>query len=400
MALTGIASQKTPSVPVEIITEPETGLPSANQSVLIYGRAASTTAASSINSVYIVANSGDPVGVLAELNPIYGAGSELVKAVVAAINANADVGNSNFPQLKVIALPYNQSDWGVSQISLSAANNVQADFITSPFDGSNVTLNGQLESHVALVSGATRTENNQFGSFGVVVNQSVTNPNSLPLIDDKSLIGIWFRDTGAGAMASTYSLAEHAAAAAALMASNAYPFNGLDNAVIGGELAPAQQSDWISVGAALESEAALNQGWTPIRVLANGDVAFVRTVTARITNGAGSNVTAYYDVQDWQVLYFWRKTVFTRSKQSDFQNVKASAEKATALKGELIRLAKQFEVDGAFQQVDNLAPQFVVQRNASDRNRFDVLTPVNVVPNLHVIAVRVAAGTQFDAFTV
>jgi phage tail sheath gpL-like len=109
---------------------------------------------------------------------------------------------------------------------------------------------------------------------------------------------------------------------------------------------------------------------------------------------------AYYDVQDIQVLYYWRKTVFTRLNQVDFKLVKASLDVAKQIKSELIRLAQQFETQTMFQAVSRLAPSFVVERSASDRHRFDVLTPVNVIPGLHTIAVRVEAGTLFDTVTV
>jgi phage tail sheath gpL-like len=52
-----------------------------------------------------------------------------------------------------------------------------------------------------------------------------------------------------------------------------------------------------------------------------------------------------------------------------------------------------------FQAVTQLASMFVVQRNASDRSRFDVQTPVNVIPGLHVIATQIAAGTLYDTLT-
>ena len=67
---------------------------------------------------------------------------------------------------------------------------------------------------------------------------------------------------------------------------------------------------------------------------------------------------------------------------------------------EALRLAAVMEENSMFQYVKQLAPYFQVQRNASDRHRFDVLVPVNVVPGLHVIASNIQAGTQFDTVTV
>ena len=51
--------------------------------------------------------------------------------------------------------------------------NIKAEFIVSPFDGSTDTSNrDKLKAHVAKVSGSSRTENNQFGSIGVAANHA------------------------------------------------------------------------------------------------------------------------------------------------------------------------------------------------------------------------------------
>jgi phage tail sheath gpL-like len=170
--------------------------------------------------------------------------------------------------------------------------------------------------------------------------------------------------------------------------------------VVNGLSAPNLMSDWITVGAGLESETALNQGWTPMRVNPNSQVAFVRTVTGLVTNASNAAITAYYDVQDWQVLYFWRKTLWTRFTQPDIANQKASQAEAQLILSEIIRLANVFQDNNMFEQVQQLAKMFIVQRNSTDRSRFDVQTPVNVIPGLHVIAVNVIGTTLFDNFTV
>ena len=399
MALTGIGNQKTPATLVEIVLDAEGGLPNANQEILLIGHAASSMAASAEYVVRNVDNSADETAAIAELTPIYGAGSEIIKMVQAAIKANA--GGSIFPQLKVMPIPSTVTDFGPADQALVNARNTKAEFIVSPYDGQNATLRTKLIDHVTLVSGPSRAENNQFGSQGVVFNRSVTAPSSLNLFDKSQLVACWLRDTGTGDDAPAYSIAEMAAACAGRMAGNGVPFNALDRINVGGVLAPKKASDWISVGGGLESEACLNRGWTPLYVKPNGDVAFVRTVTGRITNGISlAEVTAYYDLQDWQVLWFWRKTIWTRLSQPDFINVKASQQKALDAKSELVRLAQAFQDQQMFQAVDQLAKQFKVERNASDRHRLDIQIPVNIIPALHVKAVQVRAGVQFDSFTV
>lgn len=393
MALTSIGSQKTPGRPIEITFAADTGLPSDSQEVLLIGRAAS--GATGTNTVITINNSGDLSAASTEVATKFGAGSEMAKMVLAAIAANS--GASTYPQLK--ACPLASTETTIPTAAQTAIKAVKAEFIVSPYDMSTGTTERTILTTLAqTMSGAQRVDNNQFGSFGVAANFSVTDPSNLYQFDTQYLIGVWLRDSGS----NTYSLGELAAAAAAKIAGNGIPFNPLDDVSVSGVTAPASSADWITVGAGLESETALNKGWTALYVKPNEEVAFVRTVTGRLSaDGTGTPVvTSYYDVQDFQVLYFWRKTLWTRFSQPDFKQTKASAGTAILLKSEAIRLAVQFEEQQMFQSVNQLAKYFEIERNASDRSRFDIKTPVNVIPGLHVVATNVVATTLFDVITV
>lgn len=402
MALTSIGDQKTPGRPVEVTFAAETGLPSDNQEVLLIGHAASGAGSGTAEAyeVSTISNSGDLTAASGEAIAKFGAGSELAKMVIAAVRANT--GASTLPQLKAVPLVYEDLDFGPSDAALTATKMVKAEFVVSPYDGTDATLRGKLKDTMLEMSGAQRVHNNQFGSIGVVFNRSEEDPANLPAFDTQYLCGVWLRDTGVSGDAPAYSVGEVAAACAAKMAGNEVPFNPLDSVTIVGIDAPAKISDRITVGAGLESETCLNQGWTPLMTKPNEEVAFVRTVTGRLSaDGSGAPlVTAYYDVQDFQVLYFWRKTIFTRFSQTDFKQRKASAETAREVKSEAIRLATTFQDQNMFQAVDKLAKSFVVERSSSDRHRFDLKTPVNVIPGLHVIATNVEATTEFDTVTI
>lgn len=395
MPLTGIADQKTPGRPIEVTFAAETGLPSANQEVLLIGHKDPTSGTIAAYEVTLISNSGDLTAGTAEAETKFGAGSELAKMVEAALRATTGI--SSKPQLKCIPLASADVGFGTADIALTKAQKVKAEFIVSPYDGNDGTLRTKLRDHVALVSSAQRVDNNQFGSIGVVANYSVSDPSTLPQFDSQYILGCWLRDSGSPG----YSLGELAAACAARVAANAVPFNPLNSVSITGVVAPTDSEDHITVGAGLESEAALNRGWTPLYVKPTGDVSFVRTVTGRISaDGTGSPVvTSYYDVQDFQVLYFYRKALWTRFSQNDFKQTKASDEKAKAAKSEAVRIAMAFETESMFQHVKELATQFIVQRSSSDRHRFDGKYPVNVVPGLHVIASNVEATTQYDSFS-
>lgn len=401
MALTSIGDQKTPARPIEITFAPETGLPSADQEVLLMGHAASGCPASSINKVISIDNSSDETAALNEcVAKGFGSASEITKMVLAAIKANA--GQSTFPQLKVVPLDSAETGFGSADAALTAVSKVKAEYVVSPYDSQDDALTTKLKNTCLLMSGATRTDNSQFGSIGVAFTRDTDSPSTFYQYDTQFLFLPCLRDSGAAELAPAYSIAEMAAAVAARVAGNGIPFNPLDDITIQNVEAPKKQEDWYTIGGGLESEAALNKGYSPLKVKPNGEVAFVRTVTARLSaDGTGAPIVgAYYDVQDFNVLYYWRKTIWTRVSQPDFKRRKASQEAAVDLKAELVRLASLFEEQTMFQAVTQLAKQFKVERSATDRHRFDVKTPVNVIPGLHVIATNIEAGVQFDTFSV
>lgn len=389
-----IGSQKTPGRPIEITFLADLGLPSDNQELLLFGRAAS--GATGTYTVITISAVSDYAAAQIEAETKFGSGSELAKMVVAAVKANQSAGRGTFPAIKCVPIPSDRNDFGATDQALTAALNAKAEFVVSPFDADDATLRGKLKDHCAAVSGAQRVENNQYGSIGVAANIDVTDPANLATPDSQYLSLVYFRDSGTPA----YSLGEIAAAYAAVCAGNISPFVPADNYVIGGLAAPATQSDWLAIGAGLESETALVKGWTPLRVKPNGEVTIVRSITTRTTVDGVVAATSYYDVPDFQVLYFWRKTLFTRFNQPDLKNVKASDATAKTLLGEVVRLAGLFEDNEMFQHVAELAKQFTVTRSLSDRHRFDVKTPVNVIPGLHVVATTVQASTQYDTITV
>lgn len=393
MALTGIGFQKTPGRPTEIAFAAQLGLAANTSTLIVVAHAAS--GATGVNTLVTISNASDDVAGKTEAETKFGAGSELAKAVVAAIKANA--GGSNFP--KLVACVLASTDTTVAAAAQAAIKKTVtgSEFISWPYDMNSDATNRAIALDLATtMSGAQRGAMAQFGTIAVGSSRA-SDPSTLFEMDTQYLSGCWLRDA-----APTQSLAEISAACAAVMAGNSVPFNPLDDVTVKNVAAPAAVSDWPSVGAGLESETCLGRGWTPLWVKPNTEVAFVRTVTGRLSSDGSGNdsVTAYYDVQDFQVLYYWRKTIYTRFSQPDFKQTKASSDAAKAVKSEAIRLAQAFEDQNMFQAVGKLASQFVVQGNASDRSRFDILTPVNVIPGLHVLATRILAGTQFDVTTV
>jgi phage tail sheath gpL-like len=400
MALTSIGSQKTPARPIEITFAAETGLPSDSQVILFIGKKDSVSGTVNPYQVTTITNVGDLTAASGEVATKFGAGSEIAKMILAAIRAT--ISGGTVPSMKAVPLAASDTDFGAGDAALVTAKKQKAEFLVSAYDLTSATLRTKLRDAASEMSGAQRVENNQFGTVAIMANRSVTDPSLLPQTDTQFLSPVWLRDTGTGGDAPEYSIGELASAYAGILAANGVPFNPVDSKTIPGLHAPKKQSDWITVGAGLESEAALQLGVTPIYVKPTEDVAIVRSVTARISaDGSGAPVvTAYYDVQDFQVLYYFRKTLWTRFSQPDFKQRKASTDAAREIKSEAIRLATLFEDQGMFQNVKELAKKFKVERNASDRHRFDIFVPVNVIPGLHVIAGNVQATTEGDVVTV
>lgn len=190
-----------------------------------------------------------------------------------------------------------------------------------------------------------------------------------------------------------------AAAHAGGMAGSAFPYVPMQNVVCGGLIPPKKTSDWIQVDPAGSSETALVAGLSPLFVQPGNTVGFLRTRTTWVLNGT-TPVTAYFDWQDLVVMNDFRENVYLITQNPPFNNnpggTKASQPIAALLKDEILREAQFFEDQGAFQAVQSLADQFLVEPSQTSRGRFDFKIPVNVLPGLYVIAGNIQGVTSFD----
>jgi phage tail sheath gpL-like len=305
MAITNIADQLTPGRPTEITFAGETGLPSATNNLVLIGHLGAAAATGTVlyqpininNVASLSAASGEVAG-------YFGDGSELALMVIAAVKANQLGGN--FPPITAIPLAIGDTDWGQA---LAALDRIPGSVIAGCYDGQTQQLLAQaLISEAAAMSTAARVQNAQYGSVAVLANRSVVSGANLFAYDSQFGAFVWQRDTGTGAQANAQSIGELAASVGAQLAANQVPFNPLNNNILPNVPTPAKMADWITVGAGMESETALVQGWIPLRVLPNGTVAIVRARNLRTTVGDGvTKINSYYDVPDFQVLYFWRK---------------------------------------------------------------------------------------------
>lgn len=408
--LTDIGLQLTPGTPTEITFAPQTTPPAVANTVVLIGHQGATGGAfagSASGADYVpiqMVNVADPIAASAEASGYFGNGSELAKMVVAAVKANQLTGTT-FPPIIAVPLDSTDTAWGTgaNNGALGAIDKLPGvAYVAGPYDANDQITANPLLAETNAMSLPQRVDNGQFGTIAIETNQSVQSPGGLFKYNTPYGCFQWFRNTVA-----QISNGEVSASIAAQLAANAVPFNPVKNLVVPNLPQPnvaLYPNDPISVGGGMESEVALQAGWSPLRVLPNGSVAQLRARTLRITLVDGvTPVTAYYDVMDFNVLFYWRQTLVTRYNQPDFSNAKASqgpGGTGQRLLGEVIRLAGDFEDNGMFQGVAAAAKAFKVQRNQVDRSRFDVLTPVDVIPILAVIATNIQATTAFDTITV
>jgi phage tail sheath gpL-like len=403
VGLTDIGTQRTPGRPTEITFGPNLSLPASIQPIVLIGHRGASGAASGSSGIanyqaVTISNVASIAGASAEAIADFGSGSELAKMVIAAVTALVEQ-DTVFPPMVAIPLAQVDTDWGNgTNQALTTLDKITAGVVISCYDAQLSQTNfNALITECKSMSGPQRVENQQFGTTAVGATMNVASPSSLVKYDTQNAVAFFLRDQSG---LNPDTPATLAARCGALIQANDVPYLPLNNVVVGGATPPTNDSDNLTIGAGLESEVTLGQGWSPLKVTPTEAVAFVRTVTTRLTSDGTTPVNSYFDFQDFQVLYFFRESVYDREQQPDFANVKASVQTAKALKAAIIAIMDEFEADGMFQAVAQLAAQVQVVRNSSSRDRFDCLWPVNVIPGLAVIANNIQAGTQFDTFTV
>jgi phage tail sheath gpL-like len=397
MPLTNIANRLTPSTPIEI-TFGQQPVATGRKIASLIGHRAAAGGTGTTYSVYEVANVGDPTAAKTEVDAIAGTGSELGKMAEAFVKANSIPGRSNFPPFRIVLLANADADYGPADEALEALKPLRSDLIVSPYDAQpTALLRTKLTDLCALISGPDRDANGQFGSTAVMAS-IVASASALAInADNKYLTIPYLQDTS---VVKSQPAAIVASCIAAIMLGSVFPYLPLMDQEAGGLIPPALKSDYILSGSTELSELALVAGLAPLKVDAAGRVRMIRSRLTKVTTDGITPATAYFDWQDMQVLYDFRESVFLRLQQPDLKPKKASITTAKLIKDEILRIAKSFEEAEAFQSVNALAPQFIVQPSASSRGRFDFKIPVNVLPGLQVVAGNIEASTQFDAFTV
>ena len=387
---------RNPSTKVSVTIE-ASGLVKADNAVILVGRMAASGSTAIENVPLQIENFGDEVAAQAECDAEFGAGAELTKMVVAAIKANKFSGDQNVVYPPIVVIPQTSVRTSANLAAAFAANiGIPMPFIGQPFAITDATALSALKNHVQAISAADRGDNGQFGSFGVIGSMDNLS-NSTTAGESAAYEGImspWLRDAGAA-----QTMAEINAAYAARCASVGQPFLPLNGSKIGGLIAPASKSDWHTSGDAGSISLGLDSGLVPLFIAADGSVMISRSITTYRPISA-SEATNYYDFQDWKVLYYYRENAYLTSKQPRYAIAKGTDKKLKALLSELIQLALDFQTLEMFQKVEELTPQFSVDRPLDNRFAGEYNIPVNVVPGFMNKGIGVVGTTQFDSFNI
>lgn len=173
------------------------------------------------------------------------------------------------------------------------------------------------------------------------------------------------------------------------------PARPLQTLVLPGVLAPKEKDRFTRA----ERNLLLYDGISTFLVAVDGTVSIERAITTYQVNAYGLPDPSYLDVETLATLSVLRSTLrarisqkFPRHKLAD-DGTRFGIGQAIVTPGiiraELIALARAWEERGWVEQVDAFKDQLIVERNADDPTRVDVVLPPDLVNQLRVFAALV-----------
>lgn len=165
--LTNIANRLTPSVPIEL-TFGASPVATGVKITTLFGHMAASPGTGTPYQVYSVINVGDPTAAQNEVNALAGVGSQIGAMVHAFVTANVLGGFGNFPQFRVVLIPFGISTFGPNQEAITAVTFLRSDKFVSCYPAGDSTNAATLLALTSLVSGIDRDLTGQFGSFMVL----------------------------------------------------------------------------------------------------------------------------------------------------------------------------------------------------------------------------------------
>lgn len=149
-----------------------------------------------------------------------------------------------------------------------------------------------------------------------------------------------------------------------------------------------------------ERNTLLYSGIATVRVSTAGAVTVERLVTTYRTNEAGGTDPAYLDLETLMTLQYirwdWRNYIlnkFPRHKLADDGTRYAPGQAIVTplvMKAEVIAKFSDWESLGLVEGFAQFKRDLIVERNAQDRNRLDVLMPPDVINQLRTMGTKIA----------
>lgn len=148
-----------------------------------------------------------------------------------------------------------------------------------------------------------------------------------------------------------------------------------------------------------QNDLLLQDGIATYTIAADGTCRIQRAITTYQTDALGLDDIAYFDIETVLTLAYLRASVRTRVAQkyprhklaNDDTNFGPGQAIVTPklLRAELIALAREWELAGLVENLDQFIGDLIVERNATDPNRVDALIPPDIVNQFRSFAAAI-----------
>lgn len=149
----------------------------------------------------------------------------------------------------------------------------------------------------------------------------------------------------------------------------------------------------------LEREQFLADGWATVKVDGGGTLLIERLITTYKTNNAGADDPAYLDINTLLTLSYirwdWTNTLalkYPRHKVADDGARFGPGQAIVTPKGiraEAMAKFRDWEYAGLVENFEQFKADLIVERNAQDPNRIDVLLPPDLVNQLRITGTKI-----------
>lgn len=271
---------------------------------------------------------------------------------------------------------------------IAALGDEPYDFVGHPF--TDTTTLDALETEFGDVTGRWAWDRRLYGHCFAAASASV---GSLTTIGNDrndphhSIMGVTGSPTPPWEIAAAFT----AQCAKALINDAARPVQSL---ALAGVLAPA-----VSARQTLsERNVLLYDGISVVYVNSDGSVRIARAISTYQKNSYDIADDAWLDVNTsatyWTVMRRIEQRLTTKFPRHKLANDGTRFGPGQAivtpniLRGEIIALYRELEFDGLVENVDAFITNLIVERNATDPNRVDILLPPDFVNQLRILAIK------------